>query len=115
MSYTLTKHQDIPKKEKCEVSLDVYPSIGDCGFVIVETTTGHNQEFYDTESTFTYIVLEGNGSFFLNDEEVPVEKGDHISIPPKTRIHYKGTMRLALITNPAWKAENEVETKSTIW
>ena len=115
MSHKLTKSSDVPKKEKFGISLDVYPNIGNCGFVVVETETGHNQEFYDVESTFNYIVLEGSGSFFLDDEEVSVEKGDFISVSPKTRIYYKGKMKLVLITNPGWKAENEVETKSTIW
>ena len=115
MPFQLTKHQNIPRKEKFDISLDVYPGIGNCGFVVINTNTGHNQEFYDIESTFTYIVLEGNGSFFLDDQEVLVETGDCLSIAPKTRIYYKGQMRLALITNPAWKAENEVETKSQIW
>jgi len=115
MNYELIRHQDIPKKEKFGISLDVYPRIGGSGFVVVETETGHNQEFYDIQSTFSYIVLEGKGSFFLNSQEVPVEKGDFLSVPPKTTIYYKGKMRLALITNPAWKAENEVETRAKIW
>lgn len=115
MSYKLTKHEDIPQKEKFEIRLDVYPNIGNCGFVVVETETGHNQEFYDIKSAYNYIILEGEGSFLLDDEEVSVKKGDFISISPNTRIYYKGKMRLALITNPAWEAENEIETKSTIW
>jgi mannose-6-phosphate isomerase-like protein (cupin superfamily) len=115
MKYQLTKNEDIPKKDKHGIHLNVYPQIGDCGIVTVNTEAGHNQEFYDVESTFTYIVLEGDGVFVLDDEEVLVSAGDHISIPPKVRIHYKGNMKLVLITNPAWKAENEVETKPTIW
>ena len=115
MSYKLIQNKDVPKKEKFGISLDVYPNVGDCGFVVVETETGHNQEFYDKESSFSYIVLEGSGSFFLDDEEVPVQQGDFVSISPNTRIYYKGKMRLVLITNPGWKAENEVETKPTIW
>ncbi len=115
MPYKLTKNTDVPKADKFGISLSVYPDIGDCGFVLVETQTGHNQEFYDIGSTYHYIVLEGSGSFFLDDEEVPVEKGDHVSALPNTRIYYQGKMKLVLITNPAWKAENEIETKPTVW
>ncbi len=115
MSYKIINNQDIPKEEKHGISLDIYPNMGDCGLVTVDTETGHNQEFYDVESTFNYIVLEGNGQFFLDDEEVPVQKGDFVSIAPKTRIYYKGKMKLILVINPTWKPENEVETKPKIW
>jgi len=115
MKYKITKSINIPKKEKFGIHLDVYPSVNDCGVVLVETEEGHNQEFYDIESTFTYIILEGNGTFFLDDEAIEVMKGDSLSIQPNTRIYYKGKLRMILITTPAWKAENEVETKSKIW
>ncbi len=115
MKYTLIKSVDVPRKEKFGINLEVFPSINNCGVVLVETEEGHNQEFYDKESTFAYIVLEGEGTFFLDDEPVPVVKGDAIYINPNTRIYYKGKLKMVLITMPAWKAENEVETRATIW
>jgi len=115
MKYKLTKNADVPKKEKFGIHLGVYPSIGDCEIVLVETETGHNQEFYDKKSSFNYIVLDGAGSFFLDDKEVPVQKGDLVQVFPNTRIYYKGKMKLALIVNPPWQADNEVETKPSIW
>lgn len=115
MAYTHTSGKDISKKEKFEMHLDVYPELNDVGVVVAETETGHNQEFYDKASTFHYVVLDGAGSFFLDDEEVQVAKGDLISIEPGTRIYYKGKMRILLLTNPAWRAENEVETRGVIW
>lgn len=115
MTHKLTQHRDIFSKDKHGIHLNVYDNIGDCGFVVIETEEGHNQEFYHKVSTFNYIILEGGGSFFLDDDEVPVEKGDFISIEPNTRIYYKGKMKLVLVTNPAWEEENEVETKPTIW
>lgn len=115
MPFRHTKQEKILKKEKFGIHIDVYPNIGNCGVVILNTQSGHNQEFYDVQSTFNYIILEGKGTFFLNDEEVLVKQGDLISVPPKTRIYYKGKMKLVLVTQPAWKAENEVETRSQIW
>lgn len=115
MAYKIIRHSEIPKKEKFDIKLDIYPSIGDAEIVIVETEKGHNQEFYDKRSTYNYIVLAGEGSFFLDDEELPVKAGDMLTIKPNTRIYYKGKMRLALITTPPWSAENEVETKASIW
>lgn len=115
MKYILTKSKDVEKKEKFGINLDIFPRVGNCGIVLINTEEGHNQEFYDRQSTFTYIILEGNGTFFLNDEEVEVLKGDSISIEPNTRIYYKGKLKMILITNPAWKQENEVETRTSIW
>lgn len=115
MKYKLTQSSNIPKQEKFGINLDIYPSVNDCGVVLVFTEKGHNQEFYDLQSTFTYIILEGHGTFFLDDEAVEVTKGDSISIYPKTKIYYKGNLKMVLITTPAWKPENEVETRSFIW
>lgn len=117
MSYKIVKSNEIPHKDlDLGINLDVYPTIdGVCEVVLVNTDEGHNQEFYDRISTFTYIVIEGEGSFFLNDEEVKVGEGDFISIKPETKIYYKGKMKLILVTTPPWKPENEVETKSKVW
>jgi mannose-6-phosphate isomerase-like protein (cupin superfamily) len=115
MKYELTKSASIPKKEKFGISLDIYPDVSGAGIVLVSTETGHNQEFYDKQSTFTYLILEGSGTFFLDDESVEVSKGDVLSIEPNTRIYYKGRLKMVLVTTPAWKPENEVETKPSIW
>lgn len=115
MPYLLTRSDDIPVKEKYEMRIGLLPNIGNCDVIIAETDTGHNQEFYDLESTYHYIITDGEGSFFLDDKEVPVKKGDFLVIAPKTRIYYKGKLRLVLITNPPWKAENEVETSPVVW
>ncbi len=115
MAYTHTKEEAIARKEVFGVDLALYPSFGGCEVVVAETETGHNQEFYHTTSTFNYIILDGEGSFFLDDKEVHVSKGDLLSIPPETRIYYKGTMRFVLVTNPPWRKEDEVETKGRVW
>ncbi len=115
MTYKLVKESEATQKDKFGIHLHVYPATGGVGFVTVETEEGHNQEFYDLESTFTYIILEGEGTFYLDDVEVPVRKGDWLSVEPKTRIYYKGKLKMVLLTSPAWKAENEVETRKQIW
>jgi mannose-6-phosphate isomerase-like protein (cupin superfamily) len=115
MRYTLTKSADVPQKEKFGIALEIYPDVGDCGMVLVTTDVGHNQEFLDRESTFTYIILTGVGTFYINDEPINIAKGDVLSIPPNNRIYYKGSLTMVLITTPAWKPQNEVETKASVW
>jgi len=115
MKYKLIRKDEIAEKEKFGVNFNVYPNIGDCGIVLETTPEGHNQEFYNKESTFTYIVLSGSGSFFLDNEEINVTEGDCISIIPNTRIYFKGKLKMLLITNPAWKPEDEIETRNRVW
>lgn len=115
MKYKLTKKEEVKKKEKVGISLDVYPDVSDCGLVIITTEKGHNSEFVNKRSTFTYIVIDGEGLFFLDDEEVSVAKGDSISIEPNTRIYYKGKLKLVLITTPAWRQEDETIIRTFNW
>ncbi len=115
MKYQLIKNQDIPKKEKFGINLEVFPNTANCGVVLLETTDGHNQEFLHNSSAFNYIVLEGEGTFYLDDEPVEVSKGDALYINSGTRIYYKGHLKMVLITTPTWTPEDEVETRAKIW
>ena len=116
MNYTLETEKDIRQLSKFGVDLKIYSAIDEtCGVVLVHVEDGHNEEFRHLESTFTYIVLEGRGTFYLNDESVDVSKGDRISIKPNTNIYYKGKMQMVLITTPAWSAEQEVEVRQRVW
>lgn len=94
-------------KHKHGISLLTYGSVSDdINFVRVSVKEGHFEEFKNT-SWFIYHLLEGSGLFVLNGEQVKAKKGDVVSIPPNTRIHYFGKMELVLIVSPPWKEENE--------
>lgn len=79
-------------------------------FKRVSVAEGHFEEFKNT-SWFIYYILQGNGVFVLNDEQVTVKQGDIVSIPPNTRIHYFGKMEFTLTVTPRWKAENETHVR----
>jgi len=83
--------------------------IGQSAFNIVyeSVSEGHYEEFYSDVSTYTWFIIEGEGTFVLNDEKVEVSAKDIITVPPKTRIHYFGRMKMILITTPAFDAKNE--------
>lgn len=115
MPYHLLKQADAHAEEKFGIALRVYPITETCEAVLVETAAGHRQEFYHKTSTFHYLVVEGFGSFFLDDDRVDVHAGDRLSIAPYTRIYYKGCMKLVLITTPPWAPEGEVETRASAW
>ncbi len=83
----------------------------DCELAYVEVEQGHFEEFKHT-SIFQYFIIEGSGTFFLDDEAVPVTEGDLVQIKPGTRIWYKGKMRMTLVTEPAWTQEGETHIRT---
>jgi ethanolamine utilization protein EutQ (cupin superfamily) len=90
------------------IDLTVYgENVPSANVVYVEVKEGHFQEFLDSESTYMYYIIEGKGTFFLNDEPLETEATDLIVIPPKTRIHYFGTMKMVLTVTPAFDASRE--------
>lgn len=98
---------DADKLSKFGIDLTLYGKVSpELDISKVEVAEGHFEEFKNT-SWFIYYVIEGAGVYVLNDEKLSVSKGDVISIPPNTRIHYFGTMRMVLIVNPPWQEENE--------
>ena len=104
--------KEADKFNKHGIDLTIYgqkePSANVCP---VSVKKGLFQEFYDTKSAFTYYIIRGKGTFYLDDEPVEVKATDLIVIPPNTRIHYFGTMEMVLTVSPAWKEENEVHVR----
>lgn len=99
-------------KLKHGVDMWVYPTDREeIGFLYDEVNGGHFQEFMDKVSTFAYYILDGHGTFFLNGTPHEAGSGDLIIVPPMTKLYYLGTMKMILVTTPAWKAENEVHVR----
>lgn len=98
---------DARRVSKHGIELQIYGQVtDDIDFKRVSVAEGHFEEF-KSMSWFIYYILEGSGIFILNDEHVPVEKGDLVSVPPDTRIHYFGKLEFTLMVSPPWKQENE--------
>lgn len=108
-----TTKKEAVTNSKFGINLWVYKTrTNNAGFVYIEVSEGHFEEFYHKVSTFIYYVLEGEGKFFLDGFETPVRAADLIVIPPNTKIYYLGKMKLNLITVPAWSPENEVHVRN---
>lgn len=96
------------KFNKHGIDLTVYgEDVASANVVHVSVDGGHWQEFYQLKSHLIYYIIEGQGTFVLDDEKVEAQAGDLIVIPPKTRIHYFGKMKMVLTVSPAFKEENE--------
>ena len=107
MQYKFTAQQ-AHRFNKYGIDLVVYgENVPSANVVYVEVQEGHFQEFLDRESTYMYYIVEGKGTFYLNDEAVEAAATDLIVAPPQTRIHYFGTMKMVLTVTPAFNPENE--------
>ncbi len=100
------------KKSKFGINLEVYPlNNPSLGLVHTRTEKGHFEEFYHTVSTFTYYIIKGEGTFYLDGVPNAVVAGDVVVIPPNTKLYYLGTLELLLLTTPAWTEEAEVHVR----
>src|SRR5688572_12067175 len=101
MKYVFSE-DDADKVSKFGIDLKLYGDVTpDINFSIIDVAEGHFEEFKNT-SWFVYYILGGSGVYVLNDEKLPVKQGDVVAVPPNTRIHYFGTMKMVLIVNPPW-------------
>lgn len=70
--------------EKHGVTMHIYTGIDDCpqaAVVYQETATGHAEEFYHEKNAFIYYIIEGQGTWVIEDIEHPVEAGDVVIVP----------------------------------
>lgn len=102
--YSLDEAKQI---QKFGVNISIYAADAPSGFVYEETDSGHFEEFYDTESTYTWFIIDGNGTFVIEDEKIEVGPKDLVVVPPNKRIHYFGEMKMLLCTSPAFNPANE--------
>lgn len=75
--------------------------------VYEETELGHLEEFYDDESTYMWFIVEGKGTFVVDDQKIEANAKDLVVVPPKKRIHYFGKMKMLLCVTPSFNEKNE--------
>ena len=100
---------------KAGVSMWVYSTKEDCeagSVVYQEVNGGHYEEFVNAKSAFIYYIIEGEGSFFIEDEEFKVKATDVIIVPAGKRFYYLGNMKQVLVTAPAWEESSETIIRS---
>ena len=104
------KKKDAPEFEKQGVTMRVYNTKEQCpdaSVVYQETKTGHCEEFYHSKSNFIFYIIEGQGTWFIEDVPHQVETGDVVIVPPNNRFYYKGNLKQICITAPSWEPEFE--------
>ncbi|MEV5892547.1 hypothetical protein [Nonomuraea fuscirosea] len=100
--------EDAEQLNKHGADLTVYgQNVPSATVVHVSVKAGHFQEFCNLVSTYTYYIVSGYGTFYLDDEAVVVKAADIVVVPPRTRIHYFGAMDMVLTVSPEFDEKNE--------
>jgi mannose-6-phosphate isomerase-like protein (cupin superfamily) len=81
---------------------DLSPNI-----VYIDVEKDHLTEWYSDTATQSWYVIEGKGTFVLDDKKYEVGAGDLIVVPPKVKKYYFGKMKMILITTPKFNPDDE--------
>lgn len=93
---------------KFGVDITIYDEgVASNNLVYEETKIGHLEEFLDEVSTHMWFIIEGQGTFVIDDEKIEAGPKDVVVVPPNKRIHYFGQMKMLLCTTPAFDPKNE--------
>lgn len=76
-------------------------------FTLIETEDGHETQIIEKECIFSYFILEGAGSFEIEDEIQACSKGDLVFVPKNSKFRYTGKMKMLLVSTPWWFSEQE--------
>lgn len=104
------KFKNTTNIEKHGVKMHIYNTKEECkeaAVVYQETEKGHMEEFHHEKSTFIYYILDGNGTWVIEDVEYEVEALDVVIVPPGKRFYFKGELKQVCVTAPAWNEEYE--------
>jgi mannose-6-phosphate isomerase-like protein (cupin superfamily) len=88
----------------------IYTTKDDCRSAAVlyqETEAGHSEEFVHEKSDFLYYILEGRGTWVVEDREFEVREGDVVVVPAGKRFWFRGNLKQVCITAPAWEEKYE--------
>jgi predicted house-cleaning noncanonical NTP pyrophosphatase (MazG superfamily) len=96
--------------EKHGVNMRIYTSKADCknaALLYQETEIGHKEEFFHEKSDFIYYILEGSGTWIIEDNEFEVRARDAVVVPAGKRFWFRGNLKQICVTAPAWEEQYE--------
>lgn len=76
-------------------------------FLIITTVTGHETTIIEHECDFSYYILEGSGTFIINDIKESCRVGDIVVIPAGNKFTYRGKLKMLLNVTPPFRPEQE--------
>ena len=69
---------------------------------------GHDKYDKNFYSSKIYYVLEGNGTFCIENEKMEVKQGDVVEVPKGANFVFAGKMKMLLIMSPAFRPQDDI-------
>ena len=90
-----------------------YQPLKDQDFAVhlLDVYKGHDTFMISKALTRIYYVIEGSGSFTIDNQNYEVAAGLVIEVPPGLEYSYSGAMKLLLVSHPRWFQGNEEVTR----
>jgi mannose-6-phosphate isomerase-like protein (cupin superfamily) len=79
---------------------------------LLEVQKGHDTFMISKALTRIYYIIEGTGSFTIDDQRYDVVPGLIVEVPPGVEYSYSGAMRILLVSHPRWFEGNERMTRN---
>lgn len=70
---------------------------------------GHDKYDRNYYSSKIYYVLEGEGTFCVDNEKMAVKKGDVVEVPKGSNFVFAGKMKLLLIMSPGFRPQDDIQ------
>lgn len=81
----------------------------DIGYSVVRTHLNGKHPFMkNTNSNRTYYLINGEASFYINDQMINVSSGEMMIVPKNTKYAFKGKFDAILIDCPAFDVKYDV-------
>ena len=104
--FSAKKLVEVEKNYFLESFIDKESNIG---YSVVRThLNGSHPLMKNIKSNRTYYILEGYGTFFAENKEIVLQKGEMILIPKNTKYKFEGKFDALLIDCPAFAVEDDV-------
>jgi ethanolamine utilization protein EutQ (cupin superfamily) len=87
------------------VTREQFERIG-CGVFVTQTRHG---KIKNLGSDRLYLILEGEGTFTIDDRDIPVAAGDVVIVPRGTPYDYAGKLKVFLVHAPANLDEADID------
>ena len=79
------------------------------GFSLVRShLNGEHPLMKNINSSKTYYIIRGQGTFFVNNEQINVKASDVIIIPKNTKYKFNGKFSAILISSPAFNPKDDI-------
>ena len=81
---------------------------------LLDVQKGHDTFMISKALTRIYYIIEGAGSFTIDNQKYDVIPGLIVEVPPGVEYSYSGSMKILLVSHPRWFEGNERMTRNNL-